>query len=361
MKKIIFFAYDLRIGGIETALVNLLNHLDYTKYDVTLALERKEGVFLDKINPLVHVKEYRVSNCRFTILRKGYNFIKRVIWSIKNKNKYDFSCLYATYSLPFSKLSKIASKNSSIFIHGDYTLMYEGDEFLSFFDRREIDKFRRIFFVSNESLENFSKYYPNLKNKFIVLNNFIDSDAVIELSKEKINLEKKHDNLFVFVGRLDEKSKRIFRMLEIIKNLKDDYSVELWVVGGGDDYNSYDNYIKDNGLDENVILIGAKTNPYPYMAKADFIILTSEYEGFPVVYLEAAALNKKVITTMDLSDGYINIKDDLGYIISKDVKKATDEIKEILNNDSLKYKKVDFKKMDIEKIKLFEEIIEEVR
>ena len=76
-KKLLFCSYDLNIGGIENALINLLNNMDYSKYDITLILERKEGVFLDKLNSNVHVKEYKVSSCKNIIFRKLYNFIKK--------------------------------------------------------------------------------------------------------------------------------------------------------------------------------------------------------------------------------------------------------------------------------------------
>ena len=98
MKKIVFFSNTLVIGGIENALVNLLNKLDYSKYDVTLVLEKREGELLSKINKNVHIKEFKVSNFKIVFFRKIYNLLHRFVWSLKNKNKYDFSCCYATYS-----------------------------------------------------------------------------------------------------------------------------------------------------------------------------------------------------------------------------------------------------------------------
>ena len=59
MKKLLFAAVSLDVGGIETALVTLLNYLAQNKeYDITLVLERKEGIFLDTIDPAIKIIEY---------------------------------------------------------------------------------------------------------------------------------------------------------------------------------------------------------------------------------------------------------------------------------------------------------------
>ena len=67
MKKILFTAYDLNVGGIEKALVTLLNKLN--DYDITLVLEHKEGIFLNLIPKNIKVIEYKVSTSKFTIFR----------------------------------------------------------------------------------------------------------------------------------------------------------------------------------------------------------------------------------------------------------------------------------------------------
>ena len=345
-------------GGIESALANLLNNINYDKYDVTLVLEHKMGVFLDKINSRVHVKEYRISNCRFVLFRKIYNFSKRFFWTLINKNKYDFSCCYATYSLMGSKLSKIASSNSSIYIHGDYANMYDESELLDFFRKREIDKFNNVIFVSNESKNNLLKYFPSIFDKAVVINNFIDSKKILSLSNENINIQKKHDILFVFVGRLEEDSKRISRMLKLVDALKSKYSLELWIVGDGPDKKDYEKYIFVHKLEDNVKLLGAKKNPYPYMKKADYILLSSQYEGFPVIYLESIALNKKIITTIDVTDDFISIPGKVGYVVSKNVDEFISDIDNILNNDNLEYKKIDFENLSNKKMKLLERIFD---
>ena len=78
-KNLLFTAYDLNVGGIETALINLLKRINYDKYNVTLILEKKEGVLLKEIDSRVNVIEYKVSNSNNVIIRKSFNLMKRIM------------------------------------------------------------------------------------------------------------------------------------------------------------------------------------------------------------------------------------------------------------------------------------------
>ena len=351
MKKILFTAYDLGIGGIEKSLINLLDNLNYNKYDVTLILEKKEGEFLNKLNKNVKVFEYRVSTNKNVLIRKSINFIKRLKFMIKNYHKFDFSCCYATYSIPGSKIALIASSNSVLFVHNNYKYTYDEKNLRNFFDTRKINKFKKIIFVSNEARNDLLIIYPELRKKSLVINNLINCSDIIKLSGEKINLKKGPKKLFVYVGRLDEKQKKITRLITVFKNLNEN----LWIIGDGPDYNLYKNKIGDC---KNIVMLGSKKNPYPYIKLANYIILTSDYEGFPVVYNEAILLNTKIITTIDVSDDYISIKDRFGYIIDKDVHMIQKQLEKILKSDDLKTEKVDFKKLNSDRVKKIEKIIE---
>ena len=130
-KKLLFTAYNLDLGGIEKALINLLDNIDYNKYDVTLILEKKEGVFLDKINENVIIKELKVSKCKISFIRKIINGFRKFKFSLLNKNRYDFSCCYATYSYSGNKLALIGSSNSMLYVHSNYVDLYKNDKDLA--------------------------------------------------------------------------------------------------------------------------------------------------------------------------------------------------------------------------------------
>ena len=99
MKRILFSAYNLDLGGIETSLITLINFLLARGYEVSLALEKREGFFLDKISPNVEIIEYTPADDSNFLVRKIKNLIKKIKFVLKYKNKFDFSASFATYSI----------------------------------------------------------------------------------------------------------------------------------------------------------------------------------------------------------------------------------------------------------------------
>lgn len=357
-KKLLFTAYNLNVGGIETALINLVNRINLEKYEIEILLEKKEGIFLDKVKKEITVKEYKVYDNNNVIIRKLLNVTKRLLFTITNYHTYDFSCCYATYSLSGSKLTKLAATNNAFYVHNNYKDLYKDDKKeKEFFDNRNIEKFGHIIFVSNEYRKEFLRLYPNLKDRCLVLNNFIDTKNILEKSKEKIK-EKKPTNkkLFVFVGRLDDDAKKVGRAILLTKEIKE---MELWLVGDGPDRKKYEDLVKKEKVTSRVKFLGRKKNPYPYMKMADYILMTSDYEGFPVIYLEAITLQKPLITTIDVSDDKLQIGKDYAYIISKDQKEMTKQIKEIIKKTS-KVKKIDIEKLQSTRMDDFEKLFDGV-
>ena len=357
-KRLLFTAHSLNVGGIETALINLVNRINLEKYQVDILLEKKEGVFLDKVKEEITVREFKVYNNKNVIIRKILNLSKRLIYTATDYHTYDFSCCYATYSLSGSKLSKIAATNTAFYVHSNYKDLYKDEKKeKEFFDNRGIEKFKHIIFVSNEYQKEFLRLYPSLKDRVLVLNNFIDTESILEKSKEKIKEKKPKDKkLFVFVGRLDDDAKKVGRAILLAKEIKD---IELWLVGDGPDRKQYEELIKKEKLSTRVKFLGKQKNPYPYMKLADYIIMTSDYEGFPVIYLEAITLERPIITTIDVSDDKLNMGKDYAMIISKDQKEMTKQVKEILKKTT-KVNKIDIEKLQSTRMDDFEKLFDGV-
>ena len=354
-KDLIFSAVSMEIGGIEKALLNLVNRIDKNKYNVTIILERKEGELLNDIDTSVIVKELKVSNNKNIILRKIINSYRKLVYKIVNYHNYDFSCCYATYSYSSSKIALMSSMNSSLYVHSDYQYIYNEKEYKEFFDSRNIYDYKHIIFVSNESRESFEKVYNNLSDKLLVFNNFINVKEILKRSEESINITKeKNKKLFVFVGRLDDSSKKLKRAFQIVKDIK---NIDLWVIGDGKDRPMYEEYVKKEKLTNRIRFLGMKENPYPYMKQADYIILTSEYEGFPVIYLESLVLNKQLLTTINTSDDQINIKD-YASIISKN-EKIIEDVKKVLKENH-GVKKIDIEKIQKARMNELEKVFNEV-
>lgn len=357
-KKILIASYNLDFGGIETSLINLLKNMDLKKYDVTLVLEEIKGAFLKDVPSDIKIKEYKVSNNKNVLVRKFVNLLKRIKWMILNYKRYYASICYATYSGPCGFVARTSSRNKILFIHSNYYQAYDKDEnkIRAFFDNRKIEKYNHIVFVSNESKKDLCKIYPNIEKKSVTINNLIDYERILKLSEKKVDVKRVAKKIFMFVGRLDESSKRLTLLLEVAKKCKEENVKALfWIVGSGPDEKMYKDIVKNNNLD-NVIFYGAKKNPYPYMKVCDYLILTSRYEGFPVVYNEAIILEKPVITTIDVSDDYISIPNRFGYVVNE--KNIYDKVKELSKTKEKIKETVDYNTLNKKRINLIEQIME---
>lgn len=358
-KNILIAAYNLDFGGIEVSLINLLKNMDYKKYDITLILERKEGIFLSDIPKNVKIKEYKVCNNKNVLVRKIINFCKQLKWKFLNKNKYDASISYATYSKPCSFLARTASKNTILFIHSNYCHAYNNDEIRirNFFNGIKLMSFKNIVFVSNEAKDSLCKLY-DINGRSVVINNLIDYKAIIEKSKEKVEIPKSKGKVFSYIGRLDESSKRVSIILKVAKKCKDENkNVSFWIIGDGPNRDEYLKFKNDNKLN-NVIFFGAKENPYPYLKNSDYLILTSRYEGFPVVYNEAILLGKYILSTINVSDDYITIPNRFGIITKDDVESIYKNMLHLLENDVTIKEKIDFAKINKARVEKLEKLLE---
>ncbi|MGN1379203.1 MAG: glycosyltransferase [Bacilli bacterium] len=357
MKKIAFYSKNLKIGGMEKALVNLLNSL-VDKYEIYLFLEEKNGSLLNQIDSKVLIFEYKMSNSKLIFLRKIINFSKRILFYLKYHNKFYFSCSYATYSVICSKLALISSKNNSIYIHSNYAQMYKNDieKFKNFFESISINCFKKLLFVSNESMNETIKLLPNLKEKSYVVNNLVDGNNILRLSKEKCNIfNNKYYNL-LFVGRLDNTSKNFDLLLNTFKELlKLKKNVFLTILGSGLDKDLVENKINNLNISNYVKIVNSDINPYKYIMSSNGLILTSLYEGFPVIYLESLILNKAVFTTIPTSDGFYDIKK-IFTILTFDAKKNAKIIND--NCDKKVNYNFDYKKYNEFMLNKFIDVVE---
>lgn len=334
MKKILFTAYTLDVGGIETALVNLLNEL-IKKYEVTLVLEKKQGVFLERLDSKIKIIEYNPNQNKNPLIRKSVNLIKRIKFIAKYKNKYDFAASFATYSKMGSFCARTASKNNALWLHSDYLALYENDKnkVKRFFEFVEYEKFKNLVCIANKAKSSFEKVFGCQEN-ICVINNLIDYEQVIKKSKEEIELKKDLENIvFLNVSRHEEESKKLTRLITVAEMLKKDKeNFKIILVGDGKDSEKYKAMVKEKELSDYIIFLGYKQNPYPYFKVANAFVLTSEFEGYPVVFNEAKVLNLPIITT-DVSDAAMDIDGKFGIVTDKNVNSIYEAMKKVINKE----------------------------
>ncbi len=358
MKKLFFAAHSLDLGGIETALVTLLNKLAEDKnYEITLALENVDGIFFKELNKSINVIEYKACKFKIMPIRKIINLLKRLNFMLKYKNKFDFSACYATYSLPAGFMARVACKNNCLWVHADYKSLLEGNEYKvkNFYTNIHHNKFKKIVFVSNEAAESYLDIFPERKKYTTVINNIINYERIRRLSQAEIELGRDTRlTTFINVGRHDEKQKKISRIIEAAQMLKaDGLAFRILLVGDGDNTKDYKKMVKEKNLQNEVLFLGRKSNPYPYFKISDCLVLSSDYEGYPVVFIEAFTLGLPIITT-DVSDSSSEIEGRFGYVTYKQTEDIYLHMKKFIEQGYIIQKRfdpVEFNNEQIEKLK----------
>lgn len=376
MKRLLFSAVSLETGGIEKALVTLLNYLSHqrangeSKYEITLVLERKEGIFLNELNKNIKILEYRPSNNKIEPLRKFINLCKRLKFKSKYNNKFDYACSYATYSLPAAFVATTASENTCLWVHSEYMSMFKNNEkeYINFFEKLHIQEFKKIVFVSNNSreifvntfkkIESIKPQYKDIEEKTEVIHNLIDYTEIVTKSNEKVeDVNKREIYTFLHVGRQTEEEKKITRILKSAQKLKEDgYKFRILLVGKGKNTEDYKKEAKNLNIENEVIFLGQKKNPYPYFKLSNCLILTSEYEGFPVVYTEAFILELPIITT-DVSDAKTEIEGKYGIVVEKNINSIYNAMKEAIEKGITIKEKFDYKRYNMEIIEKITKLI----
>ncbi len=350
-KKLLFAAYDMNIGGIETSLVNLLNYLAKKDYEITLVLENKEGIFLDELDQKIQILEYQPCQNKNFLKRKYKNMEKRVQFMVKYKNRFDFSASFATYSRVSSFVARVASRNCVLWGHADYLALYKGDskKVQQFFKDICYNKFKKIVFVSKVACDSFLQIYPQMKKRVVYCNNRIDAQKIQELATQSAQIkETKKQYTFINIGRHDEQQKKLTRLIEATKRLKEEgLKFRVLLIGEGPDSDAYKKIVDENQLEEYIVFVGKKKNPYPYLRISDCTILTSDYEGYPVVFTESMILNKPIITT-DVSDAKEIIDNQYGTVVTKEVEAIYKAMKQYILKQGVIPQKFDYEKYNKE-------------
>lgn len=323
-KKLIFVTEALWIGGIETALINLLNRIDYNQYEVTLlvckaALELKNRVpseckliIIDRDNAYSTHRKYPFSKLYHlteqsehpSALHKAFMWLTPVVKWIENElfiryvraeisgQKYDTAIIYS------DRVAEITIRG----IAADKYLMFYHNALMEkrYHDEIAYKKCDAIIAVSQTKADELKAYRPQYADKIIVIHNLVDIDRIIAASKEKMAISYPVDAFnIVTCGRLAHQKGIDWAILACRQLLDAGYhSIQWWVVGGGPDESKLRKQIQSVGVEEHFHLLGMQNNPYPYIANADLYVQPSRYENYSVVILEAMVLQKQILATI---------------------------------------------------------------
>lgn len=340
MKKILLFHFDLQGGGAEKVLVNLINHLDHTKYDITLRVLFGIGPNLKYLPQYIHYQPI------FKTLFRGMPtllkiFSGKTLYRLFVKEKYDIEIAYLeTLPTRIISYSTNAKSKKLAWVH---TTMNESYRYpRSFRNRAEAIKcynnFDKIIFVSQGTKDAFNHYLPNVKTPKEVIYNVNDYDMIKKLSKEPIDdviLSKDYLNICA-VGRLIllKGYDRLIRSFDKVKK-ETQRNMQLYILGEGEERKNLELLINDLSLSDDVHLLGFKNNPYKYMSEMNLFVCSSTIEGYSTVVTEALSLGVPVLTTNCSGMDEILSNGKYGLIVNNDEVSLYQGLKNLIETPSL--------------------------
>ncbi|QWZ62734.1 glycosyltransferase [Aeromonas sp. FDAARGOS 1417] len=302
-KKVLFIMETLGGGGAEKVLVETLKRLDFSKYAITLLLLRCEGVYLSQVPKNVKVEFLLPTEpsglfqrrILFSIKKRWWNFVLNSKWlaNVVFNERYDvgIAFLEGNSSLLLSHLNSVVRKMA--WVHID--LLYH--QILSRkIERTVYKKMDNIVCVSKGAQNALLKLYPEVEPYTQVVYNPVDIEGIMRKSREPITSEGQIK--VIAIGRLCNAQKGFDILLAAHKiNIDAGVKYHLTILGEGDDRAGLESFININNIGDSTKLLGFKENPYPYLADGDLFVMSSHYEGYPVVLVEAMALGKAIVST----------------------------------------------------------------
>lgn len=367
MKSILIINNNMHMGGVQKALLNLLNEI-HNDYDISLLLFSPCGELYKYIpdnvkivSPNSFVKywgitrndiktnrewffraflvlltkifgrgfAFRVSSC-FQKKIVGYDVVISYLHSGNPKAFYGGCAEFAAY---YTK-----ANYKIIFLHNDFRMIHADSQY----NTRLYSKFNYVAACSEGCKNAFCSVIPQIKDRVVVIRNCIDFDNIRKLAlKDPIRLNKKNINI-VTVARLG-KEKGILRAIKSIRNLLNIFpQISYFIIGDGAQYREAKNYINDNNLQNNIHLLGKMINPYGYIKAADLFLLPSYTEAAPLVVEEAACLATPIISTCTSSSQEMISETGYGWVCENSDESLTITLKKILQHPSIIERKHEF-------------------
>lgn len=326
-KKLLFFGYTLEIGGAERALINIINVL-IKYFEIDLILIEAKGELIKDLPKEVNIIEIKNGFFNYALFRFIPYFRKKKINKLTGK-KYDIACAFME-GRAATWLTDMQQNCYKIgWIHNDVK------EFNIGISEKEIKKtysiLDKIYVVSIHSKESFCEKYKFQSDKVEVIYNLIDEKDILKKASI-VNIDKPKFT-FINVSKM-RPQKRHDRLIKCAANLKKmGYDFELWLVGNGPLEKDIKDLIDKLDVSDVVKMMGLKENPYPYIKAANYFVMSSDHEGYPLSLLESLLLKTPVITT-NVSGAKEILKDGkYGIICDIDEIALTNAMKNVMDND----------------------------
>ena len=339
MKKILFLIHDLGQGGAEKVLVNLVNNMDHTKFDVTVMTLFDCGENRQFLHPKVKYKTW----CKKMV--PGNSHLMKILspkrlHKLIIREKYDIEIAYleGPCARVISGCTDPTVRLVSWIHIEQHTAKRAAQSFRSIAEAKKCyRKFQKIICVSKTVQEDFQRVL-GIEASYEVLYNTNESNEIIQLSEEIIHDIKFDTNKInlVGVGKL-LKNKGFDRLLRIEKRLLDEqYPICLSILGDGIQKTELQKYVQDNKMDEEVKFLGYQLNPYKYVAKYDLFVCASFAEGFSTAATEALIVGTPVCTVeVSGMKEMLGENNEYGLVVENNEEALYQGIKKLLDDSEL--------------------------
>lgn len=366
-KRLLVVTHALELGGAERSLIGLLDALDPEIWDIDLFLLRHEGELIEAIPKYVHLLP-SIPACTVLAhpmkdtLREGHLLLTAARLAGKFSAKYydkkhgftdsgvalEYSHKYTYWLMPKIQPNKeydlaisfltphyicahnVRAKQKIAWIHTDYTCMQVNRES----ERAMWDQYDWIISISDAVTESFLRTFPELQDKILLIENILP-EKLIRRQAEEISVENEMPAKgirLLSIGRYCT-AKNFDNVPDMCARLLQ-YGLDVYwyIIGYGGDEPLIRQKIKEVGMEERVILLGKKENPYPYVKACDLYVQPSRYEGKCVAVREAQMLEKPVAITRYATSASQLEEDVDGMIVPMDNEQCAAGIAELLRN-----------------------------
>lgn len=364
-KKILFISASLGLGGSEKCMTEMINRINFDIYDVTILTLMGVDIQVAVDNRVKIINGYTMFD------ELNYSLKQALKWGIQRKNiSYVYNKLKYRVAVQFGKkhISEYFWGNLSKMIP-DFNEKYDvaigyGQGIATYFCVDKIKKVKKKILWVNTDLEkanynidyirkfyeavdfvvtdsfngqkNQERLFPSIKGKVKCFPNLIDDDKIKKLAEiEKIEMSNGTVNILT-VGRLVE-AKGIDMAVKAAQFLKKKgYSFTWYIVGEGNLRRNIESQILEENLQKEIILVGAKKNPYPWFKACDIYVQTSIYEGSCMTINEAKVFYKPIVTT-DFPAAFEKIENEKNGIICEMTPESIAlSVEKLLNDEQLR-------------------------
>lgn len=296
--KILFILENLRCGGAHVTALNLLRHLDRSKFEPTLFLLERRGVYFSEVPEDVKIV-FAHKSLRYNRYLIPY-YLAKIVVQARNSDVVIGALEQRPTYLAY--IAGALTRKPTI-----SWVRVPLDKGLQWVSKLHLVKLRlfyprltRVVCVSQAVKESVLKMAPVRPERLMVIYNPQDLSSVIEKGKESLSdwaEDVARKPTLIAVGRLSYEKGFDLLIRAHAKALKKGIDHNLLIVGDGPHRRKLQDLVQRLEVTDSVFMPGYIGNPYPLIKKATALVLSSRFEGLPGVIIQALALGKPVVAT----------------------------------------------------------------